>query len=330
MRSGVGNALLLAVLAPCLAAAAPDLRFEPETLTLSQRVRAGSPPALAMVDHRLTLAAPIPRGAQVLRLDQPRFAPCRGDQGERIALFVRPLPRKEMVLADRLQERDRMVRLILDIVPPRRDCSSLEGIEGSLSVLFAQGPIQRTELPARIGASATCGQVEQDRAQVEEAKDGQATVQLPQALADRLAGIETLDAAGGLLPARVRPAPGKVVPGQLRYQLRWEPPGPAASLRLNWYQGAETVLCRIVLPRIDIPGGLPGTGGLALPKPASLPRDPLRPPLLTAILSADLPGLARLVREGADPLAALPDGRTPLQAAWEARRWDAIQTMLNP
>jgi hypothetical protein len=311
--------LLLAAAAGLPAADLPTrpepLRFGVENVAFDQRVDLShGQPTLTRSDQRVTLSAPLPLEGAALRLHDAELAVATSDCGERVGLLMRPNQREQTFTIGDATNRDRMVRIVLDVTPPAKPCVRLTAVSGSLTLTLGSGtPIGLGLAPTKgaSGDAAGFGTVT-----VAEATAKAVTLRLPPSLAERLARVEARDQAGLELPSKLRPPARKDDITQLTIELET---AHCARLTVAWWPEVREQRIAIAIAEIDIPGGLPGIGALAeapgaappqLPKPASL-KDALN----RAVGTGDDVAVESLLAKGADPAVVDGDGRTALMRA---------------
>lgn len=321
--------ILLACLAARALAAEPALAFRPDALQVSLRLAVGGD-GRAHPEHRLTLVADLPRDRAVLRLAEPRFEPVRADTGELLGLLVRPGSRVQQVASDRNVRRERLLRLALDLTPPRAPVRSLHDLRGTVQVTVGSGsaePVAVALRPAPAGPVAVPG-LDGGSLRVESAEGRRVALVLSPALAERLAEVELLDAGGADLPARAPQT--RAVEDGTRLQFEAEAGEPAAAL-VRWHPVLRIEAVAIAVAQLDVPGGIPGIGGAgAPPAPPPAYRPPqVRQPLHAAVVAGDAAGVRRVI--AADPAAlerAEGDGRRPLHRAIVLGRADLAEILL--
>lgn len=325
--------LRLAACALALAALAageePGIVFRAENLQISLRLPIAD--GRAQPEHRLTLVADQPRDRTVLRLAEPRFTTVLTDTGERLGLLLRPANRTQQVANDRQARRERLLRLNLDLTPPALPVRSLIGLAGSVQLTVGVGPpqVQAVALQPRPAMPLPLPGLEGATIAVEEGAERRCVLILSQPLADRLAEVAFADAAGAVVVAKTpqsRPADG----GGVRLQFEFEG-GEPATARVGWFPTLRTDMVAISIPRLDIPGGIPGIGEATAPPsppPAAKPAA-VKQPLHAAILAGDGAAVARIL--AADPAALEKpdgDGRRALHRAVVLGRNDLVQHLL--
>lgn len=322
--------LAIACVAHLLSGEAAPIVFRAEALQVSVRLPIAD--GRAQPEHRLTLVADQPRDRTVLRLSEPHFTIVTADSGERLGLLLRPASRVQQVANDRQARRDRMLRLNLDLSPPERDVRSLLDLHGSVQLTIGEGqtdgvPISLRPRPEKPVAIAG---IDGGTVQVEEVAERRVVLVLSPSLAERLAEVSFADAAGALVVAKApqnRPADGGAV--RLHFEIE---SGEAASARIAWFPVLRSETVEIRIPRLDVPGGIPGIGTANAPPPSTpavkLPQ--LKQPLHVAIAMGDGDAVRRIL--AADPTTLERpegDGRRPLHRAVVMGRIDLALVLLQ-
>lgn len=303
--------LLAAALAAATASGEPPVAvFRPESLAIQQRHPVGGIP---VPDHRLVLVADMPRDLRILRLLDPRFAPAAIPGGERLGLLVRPANRVQNVVADRQSQRDRAVRLTLEVTPPRQTSYRLIGISGTVEAVCGLGQPQLLDIDA-VAANGTVFAAGADPAAVrlDDPGDADCALLFSAAMAERIANVSFLDAAGAAVAAKspkLRPLDG----GAVRATWDFEE-GRAATVRISWFAELRTVSVPISIPLLEIPGGIPGIGDASAPLQAGKRPAPATP-LARAAAAGDAAAAIALIDQGADPLVRGRDGTCALDHA---------------
>jgi hypothetical protein len=225
-----------------------------------------------------------------------------------------------------------MLRLNLDLTPPEQTVRCLLDLRGSVQLTIGAGPATavavavrpRSEKPVDVPG------LEGGTIQVEESPDHRVVLLISAALSERLADVTFTDAAGAVVIAKP-PQNRPVNDGMTRMQFEIES-GVAASASVGWFPELRTETVEIRIPRLDVPGGIPGIGdATAPPQPVAAGKPPqLKQPLHVAIAAGDEAAVHRIL--AADP-AALErpegDGRRPLHRAVVLGRNDLVMVLLQ-
>jgi hypothetical protein len=253
-----------------------NLRVEPA----GTDARSATTPALVRPDHRLTVAVPLPVEATLLSLHDVRLLPATTDSGERVGLLYRVPGRIQTFSGDSQANRDRVLRLVLNLTPPFASTGALHRLRGWFTVDLGWGrPLEDSAAPATgstlAGGRVTIGEITTH------------SIFLTYA-ADVFLGdghLALLDRDGKDLRATPYGEPVKQDGGwKQEMRLRVD---QCAKVRVEWFAKVTHETLDLDIADLPIPGGLPGVGALD----SAVPRYHQRPmvakvaqgPLETAI-----------------------------------------------
>jgi hypothetical protein len=229
--------MLTTALASCCLAAVPE--FRPETLGLTY---ATAPPRTELLLH---LCTQMPSEQRLLRVRGARFDPCVNEHGDRLAATTSPDVRPSWH-----RPLPNVLRLAIAIAPPPRSCRTLAAIRGTVELLVTTAPPATRELAPE---AVTLPEVAGATITVIERKKQRLVLMLSAPLAERFDGI-TVEAG------RVQTEP--LPDGSARVTVR---DAEAKRLTLRWHPQAQVLSVPVSIPRLDLPGGIPGTPACPTP-----------------------------------------------------------------
>ncbi len=288
-------------------------------------------PVLLQPDHHLVLATALPMDVAVLRASNMVFAPITTDTGERLGLLLRPANRTQSFAVDHAFNRDRQLKITLDLTPPWRPCARLIGLTGAVTLTVASGKRREGAMRATVGSVVRAEGI--GSASLTESSAKSITLVLSRDLADRLSGISARDAGDQELPGKPRELTRDLATVKLALDVATE---RCERVVVSWFPDLEDRRIAVSIPAIEIPGGMPGIGALAeaVPAfPASPPASPKAPvlklPLHLAIVAGDASEVARLIDHGADREAMDADGRRPLHRAVALGQAEVVRALIE-
>lgn len=265
-------------------------------------------------DNRLQLSMSLPLQGALLRIRSVTLSRLRSDSGEYLALVVRPPLHEQHLTAESPANRERVLRIPCVLSPPFRPCTRLFGLSGAMTVVMAQGTPVAALVSARIGASADCAQL--GAVSIVERTAHGWQLRIPDALADQLAEVVGIDAAGVELVSHTHPV--TFADGGVATEVDCDL-ASCANVRISWYPAVTTSVIPIAIPEIAVPGGLTTIGTLDLgPESAAAPAldaAVLQDPLNLAVAHHDARLVESLLAHGAAIDAVDADGRCALVRA---------------
>jgi len=312
-----------------LPSALPPMTVGIDTLDCSLRIDLHAQDGTVVhPDNRLQLTMPLPLQGALLRISSVSLSRLRSDHGEYLALVTRPFIHDQHFTTDSPANRERVLHIPCALSPPFQPCTTLLGLHGAMTVVMALGAPVSVALSARIGATATCGEL--GAASIVERSAHGWQLRIPDTLADQLAEIVGLDAAGVELVSHTHPAtfPDGGAATEVDCDL-----ASCASVRISWWPSITTSVIPIDIPEIAIPGGVTTIGGLdfgsELGPHLSLDDVALQNPLTIAVGHHDRTQLENLIAGGAAIDADDGGGRNALTLATFMDDRDLVAVLLR-
>ena len=262
-----------------------NLRVEPA----GTDPRSATAPALVRPDYGLTLAVPLPIEASLLTVHDVRLMPALSDAGERIGLLFKAPNRRQTFGADSQANRDRVLRLALNLTPPFSATAVLHHLRGWFTVDLGWGRPQEDEADATTGASFAGG-----RLTIAERDASTITVVYASDVFTGDGHLVFLDRDGHDL--RGLPVGDPVPVGNRSRQVWRLRNGDCVKMRVEWFAHVSHETLDLDIRDLPIPGGLPGIGAMVQPPLRQRPRPMLPKPAQGALeqaLDQNQPKVAR-------------------------------------